>query len=316
MSNKENEIEEIIPAIDKKLLIKELNSKRFVRKTNYGNNEIYIISYHDSPNVMQEIGRLREITFRQSGGGTGKSADIDSYDIAEHPYQQLIVWEPGKKEIIGGYRFINCSKHIPKDNDGNIKLATTGLFNFSEKFVNEYLPFTIELGRSFIQPDYQAGKIDRKALFSLDNLWDGLGALVVQNPNIKHFIGKITMYPDYNTFARDLILYFFKKYFHDKDTLIYPKKPLLPETDTKELIQLLNGENYKEDFKIMKRNVRDRDEIIPPLFNSYMNLSPNMRVFGTAINHHFGAVEETGILISIENIYESKKHRHISTYTV
>jgi len=314
MSNKE--IKDIIPAIDKNLLIKELDSKRFVRKTNYGDKEIYIISHHNSPNVMLEVGRLREISFRTSGGGTGKSADIDAYDTAEHPYEQLIVWDTEKLEIVGGYRFINCNEYIPKDKDGNIKLATAGLFNFSEKFVNEYLPFTIELGRSFIQPEYQASKIDRKALFSLDNLWDGLGALVVRNPKIKHFIGKITMYPTYNTYARDVILYFFKKYFHDADTLVYPKQPLLLETDAKELAGLLTGKNYKEDFKIMKRKVRDQKEVIPPLFNSYMNLSPDMRVFGTAINHHFGDVEETGILLSIADIYESKKHRHISTYSV
>jgi len=312
MSTKKEE--DIIPAIDKKLLTKELNSSRFVRKTNYGDNEIYIISHHDSPNVMQEIGRLRELTFRESGGGTGKSADIDDYDTAEQAYQQLIVWEPIKKEIIGGYRFINCTKHIPKDSNGDIKLATTGLFNFSENFSENFLPYSIELGRSFIQPDYQGRSAGRKALFSLDNLWDGLGALIVQNPSLKYFIGKITMYPDYDTFARDLILYFFKKYFHDKDTLAYPKEPLLPKTDTKLLSGTLSGTNYKEDFKIMKRKVRDQNEIIPPLFNSYMNLSPDMRVFGTAINNHFGGVEETGILINIENIYESKKHRHISTY--
>ncbi len=313
--NKQN-IKEIIPAIDKNLLTNELNSKRFIRKTNYGGNEIYITSHHDSPNVMQEVGRLREITFTAAGGGTGKSVDIDAYDTAEQPYWQLIVWEPEKKEIIGGYRFINCNENIPKDKDGNIKLATTGLFNFSEKFVNEYLPYTIELGRSFIQPEYQVSKIDRKALFSLDNLWDGLGALVVLNPKTKHFIGKITMYPDYDVNARDLIFHFFNKYFQDKDTLIYPKEPLGMKSDSKELAALLNGANYKEDYKILNRKVRDHKEIIPPLFNSYMNLSPDMRVFGTAVNRHFGAVEETGIMISIDDIYDSKKDRHISTFSV
>ncbi|MEN8119782.1 MAG: GNAT family N-acetyltransferase [Bacteroidota bacterium] len=313
MSNKD--IKDIIPAIDKRLLIKELNSDRFVRKTNYGNKEIYIISHHDSPNVMQEIGRLREITFRLAGGGTGKSVDIDAYDIAEQPYQQLIVWDPKKKEIIGGYRFINCNDYIPKDKDGNIKLATTGLFNFSERFVNEFLPHTIELGRSFVQPEYQASKIDRKALFSLDNLWDGLGALVVLNPNIKYFIGKMTMYQNYDMYARDVIFHFFKKYFHDEDTLVYPKEPLIMKTDQKELAGLFNGANYKEDYKIMNRIVRDRKEIIPPLFNTYMNLSPKMRVFGTAINNHFGGVEETGIMLTIDDIYESKKDRHISTFS-
>ncbi|OQY03951.1 MAG: hemolysin [Bacteroidetes bacterium 4572_117] len=307
------DITNIIPEIDKDLLSKELNADRFIRKTNYGNNEIYIISQHNSPNVMLEIGRLREISFRLAGGGTGKSVDIDGYDTAEHPYQQLIVWDPEKKEILGGYRFINCNEYIPKDENGNIKLATTGLLNFSEKYINEYLPYTIELGRSFIRPEYQSSNTNRKALFSLDNLWDGLGALIVRNPKIKYFMGKITMYENYDSYARDLILYFFKKYFTDKENLVLPKEPLIAKTDEKGFADLLIGENFKEDFKIMNRIVRDHNEIIPPLFNTYMNLSPSMRVFGTAINNNFGGVEETGIMITIDDIYESKKHRHVST---
>lgn len=305
---------EIIAPIDKSLLVNELTKERFLRKTNNGGNEIYVVDYHNSPNVMQEIGRLREITFREAGGGTGKSADIDDYDTAEFPYQQLIVWEPEKQEIIGGYRFLNCNEKIPRDEHGTIKLATRGLFEFSDQFINEYLPYSIELGRSFIQPDYQASKVGRKALFSLDNLWDGLGALVVLYPNIKYLFGKITMYVSYNKFARDLILFFLKKYFLDTEKLIYPHEPLKLETDERELSKILTGKDYKEDFKILNRKVRDCNEIIPPLFNSYMNLSPTMKVFGTAINHHFGGVEETGILIKIGDIYDTKKNRHISSF--
>ncbi len=311
-----NNNQEIIQPIDKDLLVKELNKQRFVRKTNKGDNEIYVVNHHNSPNVMLEIGRLREITFREAGGGTGKSADIDDYDTAEFPYEQLIVWEPRKQEIIGGYRFLNCARHIPYDEKGNIKLATTGLFELSDRFIKEYLPFTIELGRSFIQPEYQAIKAGRKALYSLDNLWDGLGALVVQNPEIKYFFGKITMYVSYDTYARDLILFFLKKHFYDQDRLVYPREPLQTKVLEKDLARVLSGNDYKEDFKILNRKVRDRGEIIPPLFNSYMNLSPSMKVFGTAINHKFGGVEETGILISIDDIYETKKHRHIMSFKI
>ncbi len=308
------QFKEIIAPISKDLLIKELTKERFLRKTNNGGNEIYVVDYQNAPNVMLEIGRLREITFREAGGGTGKSADIDDYDTAEFPYRQLIVWEPEKQEIIGGYRFLNCNEQIPRDKQGNIKLATRGLFEFSDKFIQEYLPYSIELGRSFIQPDYQASKVGRKALFSLDNLWDGLGALIVLYPNIKYLFGKITMYVSYNTFARDLILFFLKKYFPDTGNLVYPRVPMNLETDEAELEKIFIGKDYKEDFKIMNRKVRDCNEIIPPLFNSYMNLSPTMKVFGTAINHHFGGVEETGILIKIEDIYDTKKHRHISSF--
>jgi len=305
---------EIIPPVSKKLLEQELNKDRFLRKTNNGNNEIYVISHHDSPNVMLEIGRLREISFREAGGGTGKSADIDDYDKAEYPYKQLIVWNPEKKEIVGGYRFLDCTEKIPRDENGKIKLATRGIFEFSQKFTDEYLPFTLELGRSFIQPEYQASKVGRKALFSLDNLWDGLGALVVLNPKIKYLFGKITMYTNYNTKARDMILYFLNKYFPDNDNLVYPKEPLQLSTAQSELASIFNKNDYKEEFKVLNRMVREHGEIIPPLFNSYMNLSPTMKVFGTAVNHHFGGVEETGIMITLADIYETKKHRHIASF--
>lgn len=304
----------IIAPVSKKLLISELTQDKFIRTTNYGNNEIYIFSYHDSPNLMRETGRLREIAFRIAGGGTGKSLDIDNYDLAEIPYKQLIVWDKKNKEIIGGYRFINL-KEIPPEKRNKMKLATKGLFKFSEKFVNEYMPYTIELGRSFIQPEFQAGKISRKTLFALDNLWDGLAALTVLNPEIKYFFGKVTMYTNYDKFARDLILYFLKKYFDDKEKLVYPIKPLNYFTDKKILKKIFIGKKYFDNYKILSKEVREKNENIPPLINSYMNLSPTMKCFGTSINAHFGNVEETGIMITIPDIYENKKKRHFLKYS-
>jgi hypothetical protein len=304
---------DIIAPIPKEVLVEELSKDRFIRTTNYGDNEIYVITHHNSPNVMKEIGRLRELSFRLAGGGTGKEADIDNYDTAEDSYYQLIVWEPKEKEIIGGYRFLNCST-VPTDEKGNIKLATTGLFNFSDKFVQDYLPYSLELGRSFVRPEYQARNAGRKAVFALDNLWDGLGALTIETPSVKYFIGKITMYVHFDSIARDLILYFFSKYFSDPEKLMTAKEQLDLTTDLKVLEKTFSGNDYNEDYKILSREVRARNENIPPLFNSYMNLSPTMKFFGTAINHNFGGVEETGIMVTMDDIYESKKHRHLSTY--
>src|ERR1035437_515485 len=184
-------MEAIINKINREILKKELGAGRFVRKTNNGHNEIYIITHHNSPNVMMEIGRLRELTFRYAGGGTGKSFDLDEFDTSNHAYQQLLVWNPEDEEIVSAYRFIKC-----KDaafHDGKIQLATTELFNFSEEFLKNYAPVTIELGRSFVQPEYQPSEHFRKGLFSLDNLWDGLGALIEGNPDVKYFSGKVTM---------------------------------------------------------------------------------------------------------------------------
>ncbi|MBN2681155.1 MAG: GNAT family N-acetyltransferase [Bacteroidales bacterium] len=306
-------MKEIIAAIPKEVLEKELTEDKFMRVTNYGNNHLYSVTHHDSPNVMLEIGRLRELTFRAAKGGTGKDADIDDYDTCSKPYSQLIVWNPESKEILGGYRYILC-KNAEKDDEGNFKLATRGLFEFSEKFVNEYLPLTIELGRSFVVPSYQATGGGKQSLFTLDNLWDGLGALIIDHPEIKYFFGKVTMYTTYNQLARDLILYFFKKRFPDNLGLMKPHKPLSFHHSEKKLQGILNGNTYQEDYKILSQNVRSLGENIPPLINTYMNTSPNMMSFGTAMNYKFGEVEETGIIIHIPDIFPQKKDRHINTY--
>jgi hypothetical protein len=303
----------IIEPVDTKLLEAELTNKRFVRETNNGNNEIYIITHHDSPNVMREIGRLREVTFRAAGGGTGKDIDIDEFDTDKTaPYKQLIVWNPKEKEIVGGYRFIKCGE--APINNGIVQLATTELFHFSEKFIKEYVPSTIELGRSFVQPKYQPTIDDRRGLFSLDNLWDGLGAIVVDNPDVEYFFGKVTMYTDFNVHARDLILSFMMHYFPDKENLVVPLEPLKLKTDVSAFLESLKGLNYKEGHLLLNKNVRALGEHIPPLVNAYMNLSATMKTFGTASNTHFGEVEETGILVKFADIYPTKKERHISTY--
>jgi len=302
----------IIEPVDKKVLASELSPERFVRDTNNGHNEIYIITQHDSPNVMKEIGRLREFTFRAAGGGTGHEIDIDEFDVADAPYKQLIVWNPEEKEIVGGYRFIKL-KDAPLEN-GIVQVATTELFRFSDKFMKEYVPYTIELGRSFVQPKYQPSVDNRKGLFSLDNLWDGLGAIVVDNPDIQHFFGKVTMYTDFNVEARDMILAFMNHFFPDPENLVRPLEPLHLKTDVSGFISSIEGLSYKEAHRILGQNVRDRGEHIPPLVNAYMNLSATMKTFGTSINSHFGEVEETGILVTIADIYDTKKERHLATY--
>jgi hypothetical protein len=307
-------MKEIIPPVPRELLEAELTPEKFQRKTNKADNEIYILTYHDSPNLMREIGRLRELTFRSAGGGIGEELDLDHYDTSgNHPYKQLIVWDPSNREILGGYRFIHCSG-LEKDAKGEVPLATAHLFNFSENFIQSYLPSVIELGRSFVQPDYQSTKAGSKALFALDNLWDGLGALMIDYPEVKYFFGKVTMYTNYNQEARNLILHFFNKFFSDPDRLVWAKNPMTVIADQEKLSSLFEGKNYDEAYKILSHEVRKLGENIPPLINAYMNLTPNMRTFGTAVSDEFGDVEETGILVSIEDIYDIKIDRHVSSY--
>ena len=306
-------MKELIAPIDRALLKQELNSDTWIRKTNNGNNEIYIISHHNAPNTMLEIGRLRELTFRAAGGGTGKECDIDHFDTDPICYKQLIVWNEEDQEIIGGYRYIRCGDVLDY-NKQEAKLATSGLFNFSPAFVKNYMPTTIELGRSFVQPNYQPSVNMRKGLFALDNIWDGLGALTVDNPDIQYFFGKVTMYLDFNQDARDMILYFLNYFFGDHEDLMRPFSPRLIKTPTEQLQPLFEGLDYKEAFKVLNTNVRALGENIPPLVNIYMNLSPSMKTFGTALNKSFGEVEETGIMVTIADIYPEKKERHITSY--
>lgn len=302
----------IIAPVDRKLIIDELTEEKFIRHTNKLRNQLYLVNHHNSPSVMREIGRLREEAFRLSGGGTGKSLDIDEYDTSDHPFQQLIVWDPEDQEIIAGYRLIKCSE-AEHNADGTIVSATAHLFNLSPRFYSDYLPNTLELGRSFVQPKYQRGA-SKKGLFSMDNLWDGLGAILVLNPDIKYLFGKVTMYPHFEREARNLILAFLAYYFPDNENLVSPVDPLVHLDELKPYMAHFEGMPYKEGYTLLNREVRSRGENIPPLINTYMNISATMKTFGTANNYEFGEVEETGILVLADDIFPARKERHLETY--
>lgn len=303
----------IIPPVSVELLKSELTPAKKLRDTNKSHNEIYVISHHDSPNVMREIGRLREVAFRDSGGGSGMEVDIDEFDTMEEPYYQLIVWDPDAEKILGGYRYI-FGPNIKLNEDGQPHLATSHMFHFSEKFIKEYLPYTIELGRSFVAPEYQSSKAGTKALFALDNLWDGLGALAINRPDMKYFFGKMTMYPEYNREARDLIQHFLFKHFKDEENLVTPIDPLKIETPVEYMDSILTEQEFKDDYKLLNAEVRRHGVNIPPLVNAYMSLSPTMKMFGGGINHEFSEAEETCILINFDEIHEAKVERHINSF--
>ncbi|MEE4116344.1 MAG: GNAT family N-acetyltransferase [Marinilabiliaceae bacterium] len=306
-------MEKIIDHVPVEEIKKELTEERFLRKTNNGNNEVYQFTSHESPFLMREVGRLRELTFRNAGGGTGREIDLDGYDFSETaPHQQLIVWDPDNMEIIGGYRFFIHDERVKPTDPSD--MASASFFNFSQKFRKEFLPYLMELGRSFVQPGYQSRAMGRKSLFALDNLWDGLGAIAIENPAVKYLFGKVTMYKHFNVKARNLILYFMKKHFSDPDKLVVPKNDISINIDMDKMKKIFVADNYKDDYKILSQEVRKTGENIPPLINAYMNLSPTMRTFGTVFNEPFGKVEETGIMITIRDMYIEKINRHLASY--
>lgn len=310
---RQSKMEPIAEPISREELMGELSRAHFVRNTNKGGNLIYDFSATEAPALMREVGRLREEAFRMAGGGTGKSLDIDEYDTADIPFRQLVVWDPQDQQILGGYRYILC-KDLPQNQEGVKYLATSHMFHFTDEFIRDYFPKTIELGRSFVQPIYQSSKMGSKSLFALDNLWDGLGSLTVDHPDVTYFFGKVTMYTHFNPRARDYIMGFWHKYFGDKSHLVYAYKPLKVGLTEEEEKAVFTAGNFQDDYKILVKKVRELGENIPPLVNAYMTLSPSMKVFGTAINDEFGDVEETAIIINLRELYPAKVNRHVETY--
>ena len=296
-------MKEIIPPVDRTLLLSELASIDKIRDTRRGGNEIYIFTAEQCPAMMREIGRLREEAFRSSGGGSGEEIDIDEGDTAPFGYSQLIAWDPETREIVGGYRFIVCTRPHP------LNLSTEHYFRFSPKFRKLFLPRTIELGRAFVQNGYRhAG--NPKSIFALDNLWDGLGAIIAMHPRTRYLFGKVTMYTTYNIEARNSLFYFLHKYFPDKDRLVKGINPLEMNIDGNKYEAIFTGGSYAADYRILIDRIRQYKEAIPPLINAYMNLSGTMKVFDTVSNPDLGGIEDTGILINIKDIYPEKLERY------
>ncbi len=280
-----------------------------LRLSNKADNLIYDITAHECPNVMREIARLREISYRDGGGATGLEMDIDEMDTMAKPYHQLIVWDPEHQQIIGGYRYLFGSD--AEIRDGQPFITSAHLFRYSERFIREFLPQTIEFGRAFVQPMYQTREMGVKALFALDNIWDGIGAIMHNHPELRYMIGKVTIYPDYNATARELIYNYLDLYHRGEEGLFAPYKPL-------PIVPLANspfsGDDAQENYHILQRAVREQGTVIPPMFSAYLNITNELQFFGNAINDELSNVYETGIMVDLTTVYQEKKERYITPY--
>ena len=298
----------IIAPVETEILLHELEG-HLLRPSNKAGNLIYDITAHECPNVMREIGRLREISYRAGGGGTGKELDIDDQDIMPRPYHQLIVWDPDNNQIIGGYRYL--FGHEAEIRNGQPFITSAHLFHYSERFIRDYLPNTIEFGRAFVQPMYQKREMGVKALFALDNIWDGIGAVLFNHPEMRYMIGKVTIYPGYNEQARELIYAYLDRYHKGEQGLIEPYHPLLSQPLTHSPFE---GEDKQENYHILQHAVREQGTVIPPMFTAYLNLTNDLQFFGNAINDEFSDVLESGIMVDLETVYPEKKERYINSY--
>lgn len=304
----------IIDPIPAEVLKKELNADTFLRTTNRGNNEIYIVNNENSPNVLREIGRLREVAFRAVGGGSGKECDLDHFDLEDKACFQLVVWNPEDEEIIGGYRFTRWKMASFQDN-GQPFVNTEHLFDFSQKFIDEYFPYCVEMARAFIQPKYQSAAMGRKALFALDNLWDGIGGIVATDPSVKYLAGKVTIYSSSPDMSRKAMIWYLDHYLGDREGLLTSKRP---ETWTEEedafFRTMFEGQDYKEGYITLNNYVKSLNDTIPPLIHSYIGLSETMKTFGTTFDPDFGDCYDTAMMITIDDIYQAKKDRYINSF--
>lgn len=308
-------MEPIISPVERRLLQQELTPERKLRDTGRGENEIYVFNAHQAPVLMREVGRLREESFRAAGGCSGRSVDIDIYDTMANPYRQLIVWNPRSLEIVGGYRFMSgCDACF--NADGTPALATAELFDFSDEFLEKYLPVSLELGRSFVSPEYQSSRSCSKSIFALDNLWDGLAAIMMLNPHLSFYFGKVTIHPGYSMEAASLIMHFLSKHYGDRNSLVRPKHPFVPLGNGNVFCTDSAKADYcaKADYKVLKKAVSELGFKIPPLINSYLNLATTMTYFGfTECRDLIGAFDG-GMMIKFADIYPDRKERHIKAF--
>ena len=301
----------IIEPIDVALLKSELNEKTFIRNTIRGNNEIYVVNNETAPNVLKEIGRLREVAFRAVGGGSGTPCDLDHFDIEDKACFQLVVWNPEADEIIGGYRFTKWALASFHEN-GQPYVNTEHLFDFSQKFLDEYFPYCLEMARAFVQPKYQSAQMGRKALFALDNLWDGIGALVASDPSVRYLAGKVTIYSSSPELSRKAMVYYLDKFFGDREGLITSKNPeRWTEEQAVMFDEMFTGATVKENYQILNNFVKSMGDTIPPLIHSYIGLSDTMKTFGTTFDPDFGDCYDTAMMITVADIYKEKFSRYI-----
>ncbi len=280
------------------ILETELLGAELLGKTADGHS-IFLAEYAASPMLMREIGRLREITFREIGEGTGKEIDLDEFDAW---YEHLILWNTAKREIVGAYRIGNPSAIEKKH--GKASLYTSTLFHFSKELQN-VLPRSLELGRSFIRREYWNSQ-------ALDYLWHGIGAYLAKHPDIEYLFGPVSISGEYTREAINCIVFYFTKWF---DSKLFSVEPVIPFglSSARNLSSLMAGKEAQEDFMILKRKLREQGLQVPTLLKQYSELSDSggVHFLSFGIDAAFGNCVDGFILVEVSKIKESKKRRYI-----
>ena len=281
------------------LIKKELKKVEVLGKTNDG-KIIYLYKYSSESLILNEIGRLREISFRKVNEGINQKRDIDKFDKY---YQHIILWDDEELEIVGAYRVGNSKKIY--ETYGYDGFYSHTLFKFQREF-NPYLENSIELGRSFVQPKYWGSR-------ALDYLWFGIGAYLKANPNIKYMYGPVSLSSSLPQIAQDLIIGFYSHYFYPEKKLVKERKKFSYTFEQEDEISICPFQNYKEDLKLLKNSLKAIDIRIPTLYKQYGELCENGGVtfHGFNIDPSFSNCIDGFILVDITKMKKDKRDRYI-----
>ena len=250
----------VIDPVAADLIENELTPERLLRRTNNGGNEIYVMRAQECPNLMREIGRLRELSFRDGGGGTGADVeDVDELDLDPEGVRAAFRLGPQGERDRRRLPLHHLAEHASE-----MPLDRTLLPHSPNGSATSTFPTRSSSDVRSCSPTIRDRRANPKGLFSLDNLWDGLGALVVNNPDMRYFFGKVTMYGSYDKEARNILLYFLRKYFPDREHLVESIHPIELHFDEERFERMFCGGSYAEDYKILIREIRKYRENIPP----------------------------------------------------
>lgn len=288
---------------NKKLLKEEVKKAEFLGNTIDG-KRIILVDAMQSPSLLRELGRVREISFRAIGGGTGSARDNDLYD---NYYRHLILWDDEELEIVGAYRIGECKDIIA--NKGTEGLYTYNLCDFNDHF-KDYCNYSVELGRSFVQPKYWGSR-------ALDNLWQGVGAYLAHNPNIKYTYGTVTINADTPKKAVAALVYFYSYHFTCSTNMMKAKKPyMMSDEDRVEFDGLFKDVSYKDGFVLLKSYLKDLGTSVPTLFKQYAELYDEgaVRFFDFSVNDDLFGVVEGFIIADNTRMKKAKRKRYIENF--
>ncbi len=297
-------IENIVHSAKSQLIRKELKASELIGETNDG-QLIYLFDHKPNSSVMREIGRLREISFRQVREGTGTAIDLDSYD---RYYRHLILWDDQELEIVGAYRIGETAKILADKGRGG--LYSHSLFDYQPELM-PYLENSIELGRSFIQPRYWGKR-------SLDYLWFGIGAYLLKHPEIRYMFGPVSLSASYPEQAKQLICAFYDSLYGSEEPMAISRTPYaLNNLQRFEPYRLVDTEAaYKAAYAELKAELDELGVRVPTLFKQYVELCHPGGCGFLAFNQdeNFSDCIDALILVDIEQIKAKKRSRYIESH--